>query len=160
MQKQPLCYDDTLLSSHPVTLFKVMFGNPWVDRLDRGGGGLLFREQEPRNPLQEISAGDCILLLGDLGVFIFLVRKIVTRLITPLRLFCTQKSHTLYLIWRSPFLIYLNQSPLLFPRNQVFCLKYLKFWRALTTIEFHIFCWNFAHVFYLGMPTEECVGFF
>ena len=37
---------------------------------------------------------------------------------------------------------------LLFPRNQVICLKNWKFWRTLTTIKFDIFCWNFAHVTY------------
>ena len=33
-------------------------------------------------------------------------------------------------------------------------------WRAATTLHFNIFCWNFAHVFYLPMSTKECVGFF
>ena len=50
--------------------------------------------------------------------------------------------------------------PLLFPRNQVFCLKNWKLWRASTTIEFNIFCWNFADVFYLVMSTKACVEFF
>ena len=35
----------------------------------------------------------------------------------------------------------------------------LKIWRAPTAIEFNIFCWNFAHVFYLVMSTKACVGF-
>ena len=35
---------------------------------------------------------------------------------------------------------------LLFSRNQVFCLKDWKLWRAPTTIDFINFCWNFAHV--------------
>ena len=35
-----------------------------------------------------------------------------------------------------------------------FCLKNWQLWRALTTIEFNIFCWNFAHVFYLIMSTK------
>ena len=95
MQKQPLCDDDTLLSSHPVTLFKVMFGNPWVDRLDRGRGGLLFREQEPRNPLQEISVGDCILLLGDLGYLYSWCGKSLHASL-PLCVFFVRKSRTLY----------------------------------------------------------------
>ena len=33
-------------------------------------------------------------------------------------------------------------------------------WRAPTTIEFNIFCENFAHVSYLPMSTKECSGFF
>ena len=48
---------------------------------------------------------------------------------------------------------------LLFSRNQVFCLKIWNLWRGPTTIEFNIFCWNFAHVFYLVMSTKACVGF-
>ena len=47
-----------------------------------------------------------------------------------------------------------------FPRNQVTCLKNWKFWRALTTMEFNIFCWNFAHVSVLRMSKKGCVGFF
>ena len=33
-----------------------------------------------------------------------------------------------------------------------------KLWRAATILHFNIFCWNFAHVFYLPMSTEGCVG--
>ena len=47
---------------------------------------------------------------------------------------------------------------LLFPRNQVICLKNWKFWRAPINIEFNVFWWNFAHVFYLKMSTEGCSG--
>ena len=47
---------------------------------------MLFRGQEPRNPVQEIPVGNCTLLFGDLGAFIFLVRKILTRLIAILLL--------------------------------------------------------------------------
>ena len=49
---------------------------------------------------------------------------------------------------------------LLFSRNQVFCLKNWKLWRAPTTINFNNFCWNFAHVPYLPISTEGCVEFF
>ena len=35
---------------------------------------------------------------------------------------------------------------LLLSRNQVFCLKNWQLWRAPTTIEFNVFCWNFVHV--------------
>ena len=48
----------------------------------------------------------------------------------------------------------------LMPRNQIFCVKNWKLWRAPTTIEFNILCWNFAHVFYLVMSTKACAGFF
>ena len=27
-------------------------------------------------------------------------------------------------------------------------------------LKTYIFCWNFAHVFYLPMSTKGCVGFF
>ena len=49
---------------------------------------------------------------------------------------------------------------LLFSRNQVFCLKTWKIWRAPTTLEFNVFYWNFVHVFYLPMSTKGCSGFF
>ena len=49
---------------------------------------------------------------------------------------------------------------LLFLRNQIFCLKIWKLWRALTILQFNIFCWNFAHVFYLPLSKKGCVGFF
>ena len=42
----------------------------------------------------------------------------------------------------------------------VFCLKIWELWRAPTTLQFIIFCWNFARVSCLTMPTTECVGFF
>ena len=46
---------------------------------------------------------------------------------------------------------------LLFSKNHVFCLK---IWWAPTTLQFNIFCWNFAHVSYLPMSTKGCVDFF
>ena len=49
---------------------------------------------------------------------------------------------------------------LLFLRNQVFCLKIWKLWQAPTILQFNIFCWNVAHVFYLQLPKQWCVGFF
>ena len=48
---------------------------------------------------------------------------------------------------------------LLFSRNEVFCLKNWKLWRAPTTLDFNNFCWNFAHVPYLPISTKgfaEC----
>ena len=47
---------------------------------------------------------------------------------------------------------------LLFSRNQVFCLRNWKLWRAPSTTEFNFFCWNFAHFFYLPMCAYS--GFF
>ena len=47
-----------------------------------------------------------------------------------------------------------------FSRNQVFCLKIWKLWRAPTTLQFNIFCWNIAHVSYLPMSAKGCVRFF
>ena len=53
-----------------------------------------------------------------------------------------------------------NPIPKLFPRNQAFYLKNWKLWRAPTTIEVYIFCWNFAHILYLVMSAKACVVFF
>ena len=47
---------------------------------------------------------------------------------------------------------------LLFWRNQVFCLRNWKLWRAPSTTEFNFFCWNFAHFFFLPMCAYS--GFF
>ena len=55
--------------------------------------GFLFREQELRHPLQEIPVGDCTLLLGDFGVFIF-NRYMPHYHFTPLRLFVCKNCHT------------------------------------------------------------------
>ena len=49
---------------------------------------------------------------------------------------------------------------LLFSRNQVFCLKIWKIWRAPTTLQFNIFRWNFAYVSLLPMSTKGYSGFF
>ena len=50
---------------------------------------------------------------------------------------------------------YLNlDKAILFPRNQVICLKNGKLWLAATTMEFNIFYWNFEHVSYLLMLTK------
>ena len=45
-------------------------------------------------------------------------------------------------------------------KQQVICLKKGKLWRAPTTVEFNIFCSNFAHVSILWMSTKESFGFF
>ena len=56
---------------------------------------------------------------------------------------------------------YLNwDKVLLFPRNHVICFKNWKFWRAPTTIQFNIFCWNFAHVSHVTTSTKWSSGFF
>ena len=49
---------------------------------------------------------------------------------------------------------------LLFLGNQVFSLKIWRLWRAPTILQFNIFSWNFARIFYLPISTKECVGFF
>ena len=38
--------------------------------------------------------------------------------------------------------------------------KNWKLWRAPTTVEFNIFCWNLAHVSYLTMSAKVCSGFY
>ena len=48
-----------------------------------------------------------------------------------------------------------RQSSIVFEKPEIW-----KHWRALTILQFNIFCWNFGHVFYLPMSTEGCVGFF
>ena len=101
-------------SSHPVTLLEEPWvGNrfPWVGALTWGKEGNLFREQEPRHPLIDIPLGYCTLLLGDLGIFIFLVRQFIACLSTilPHCIFFVRKNcHIVYPIWRSPILICLN----------------------------------------------------
>ena len=60
------------------------------------------------------------------------------------------------------------QNPLLKFRQSLLSLRkqrlfYPKSWKlcwASTSIEFNIFCWNFAQVSYLPMPTIGCSGFF
>ena len=47
-----------------------------------------------------------------------------------------------------------------FLRNQVFCLKIWKLLQAPTILQFNIFCWNVAHVFYLPLSKKVCVGLF
>ena len=49
---------------------------------------------------------------------------------------------------------------LLFLRNQVFCLKIWKLWPAPTILQFNIFYWNFAHVFYLPLSKKGVWDFF
>ena len=39
------------------------------------------------------------------------------------------------------------------------CLKNWKLYWAPTTIEFNLFCWNFAHVFYITMSKKGCSWF-
>ena len=39
-------------------------------------------------------------------------------------------------------------------KKQVICLKNWKLWQAPTTIEFNIFCWNFAQTSYLTRSTK------
>ena len=41
-----------------------------------------------------------------------------------------------------------------------FCMRSWNLWQASTEIKFNIFCWNFAHVFYLIMSGKGCLGFF
>ena len=53
----------------------------------------------------------------------------------------------------------LRQSFIAFEKPGIFFLKIWKLWRGPTTLKFNIFCWNFAHVFYLPMSTKERVGF-
>ena len=48
---------------------------------------------------------------------------------------------------------------LLFSRNQVFCLKNWKLWRAPTTLEYDNFCWYFPHVSDLPMCSKGCSRF-
>ena len=68
--------------------------------------------------------------------------------------------YNLIILIKSCKIQYLNlDKALLFPRNQVLCLKNWKLWLAPTNTEFNFFCWNFAHVSYLTMSTKGCSGF-
>ena len=49
---------------------------------------------------------------------------------------------------------------LLLLRKQVFFLKIWKLWRASTILQFNIFFWNFAYVFYLPLSKKAFVGVF
>ena len=53
----------------------------------------------------------------------------------------------------------LGQSSIISEKLGLFSEK-LKLWRAPAIIEFNIFCWNFVHVLYLAISSEECAGFF
>ena len=56
---------------------------------------------------------------------------------------------------------YLNlDKALLFPRNQIFCLKNWKLWRASTTIKFNIFCWKFCTRFLLNNAYKKVFRIF
>ena len=56
---------------------------------------------------------------------------------------------------------YLNLGKaLLFPKNQAICLKNLKHWRAPSTTDLNIFCWNFVYVSNLTMSTRARSGLF
>ena len=52
------------------------------------------------------------------------------------------------------------EKALLFSKKQVFFLKIWKLGRTPTILQFNMFCWNFAHAFYLPMSTRGCVGIF
>ena len=56
---------------------------------------------------------------------------------------------------------YLNlEKALVLPRSQIICLENWELWRAPTTVEFNIYCWNFVRVSVLRMSTKGCMGFF
>ena len=55
--------------------------------------------------------------------------------------------------WQSSLVV---ETPGILSEN----LKILTLELELTTLQFNIFCWNFAHVPYLLMSTKGCVGFF
>ena len=56
---------------------------------------------------------------------------------------------------------YLNlDKALLFPKNQVICLKNLKLWRAPTTVEFNIFLLKFCTRFLLNNVYKNLLGIF
>ena len=48
----------------------------------------------------------------------------------------------------------------MFLRNQVFVWKFKNFDKLQLPYSLVFFCWNFAHISYLPMPTKGCVGFF
>ena len=52
-----------------------------------------------------------------------------------------------------------RQSSIVFEKPGI-CLKIWKLWWAPTIVQFNIFYWNFAHVFYLPVSTKTCAGFF
>ena len=126
-------------SSHPVTLLEETFWDPWVGTLAWGKEGYLFREQEPRHPLNNIPVGDCTLLLGGLKVFIFLVQKFVACLITilPHCLFLYVKIVTLYTSYGDLWSLFvlINHSGKSLSRNRLTLYVHIKI------IERVIGCW-------------------
>ena len=52
-----------------------------------------------------------------------------------------------------------RQSSIIF-KKLGFLSENWKLWRAPTTVDFNILCWNFAHVPFSSTSTKECVGFF
>ena len=69
--------------------------------------------------------------------------------------------HNLVVLTKLCKIRYLNLGrPLLFPRNQAFCLKNWKFWRAPVTIEFNIFYWKFFTSFLLSNVYKSVHGIF
>ena len=52
-----------------------------------------------------------------------------------------------------------RQSSIVFKKPGILS-EHLKILTSSNTLQFNIFCWNFAHVSYLPMPTKGCVVFF
>ena len=53
-----------------------------------------------------------------------------------------------------------RQSSIVFEKPGILPENLKKLWRAPTIPQFNIFCWNFAHVFYLPLSKKVYVGFF
>ena len=52
-----------------------------------------------------------------------------------------------------------KQSSIVFKKPGILS-ENLKSWKAPTILQFNIFWWNFAYIFYLPISSKACVGFF
>ena len=52
-----------------------------------------------------------------------------------------------------------RESSIVFEKTGIFSENW-KLGRTPTILQFNIFCWNFAHAFYLPMSAKGCVGIF
>lgn len=85
----------------------------------------------------------------------------VARLVNIKLTFADRLFNSLIILIEKSKIRYLDLGKaLLFSRNLFICLENQKFWRAPTTIELNISCWNFANVFYLTIFTKGCSVFF
>ena len=68
------------------------------------------------------------------------------------------KTNTKYSVLSTKITSRFRQSSIIFEKSGYFS-ENLKLWRSPTTIEFNIFCLNFAHISYLSLSSKGFSGF-